>query len=301
MRISGIIVIALVWMLAACAEPPNPQGVVELPTLADLPTLTPTSTLPPSATFTATALPTETLTPTITPSVTVSVTPSATITDTPSPTPTMTPSPTPRQSALSLLADIADRVTVLPPELRPVAPPPLSPFDVQSGIPVGTPLPSTCPQLPPGGFGTLFFGTPSLAAQIGCPSGSVTTVNSALQTFEHGSMIWLSGPIYVLYSDSRAQRFDDTFTEGIDPVSGGETPPAGLVEPVRGFGKVWRNNPTVRAGLGWGTAPEAGGSATMQRFERGWMIDLTQRGDIIVLTENPDGLTGTWQSYAGSF
>jgi hypothetical protein len=41
----------------------------------------------------------------------------------------------------------------------------------------------------------------------------------------------------------------------------GETPPAGLFEPVSGFGLLWRNEArggeTVRAELGWAVEPEA--------------------------------------------
>jgi hypothetical protein len=70
---------------------------------------------------------------------------------------------------------------------------------------------------------------------------------------------------------------------------------------VRGFGKVWRANSDVRSGLGWALAPEAGGNAAMQRFERGWMLDLSQRGDVLVLIEDPGGLSGTWQSLPGGF
>ena len=114
-------------------------------------------------------------------------------------------------------------------------------------------------------------------------------------------MIWVSGPIFVLFSDGRYRRFDDTFAAGIDPESGGEIPPAGLLEPVRGFGKVWRSNPDVRGGLGWALAAEAGGSAAMQRFERGWMIDLSQRSDVLIFTEDPGGASGTWQSLPGGF
>jgi len=31
---------------------------------------------------------------------------------------------------------------------------------------------------------------------------------------------------------------------------------AGLFQPVRGFGKVWREDADLRARLGWATAPE---------------------------------------------
>ena len=66
---------------------------------------------------------------------------------------------------------------------------------------------------------------------------------------------------------------------------------------MRGFGKVWRSAPEVHGGLGWGTTGEMGGSAVAQRFEHGWMIDMQQRSDILVLLES----NGIWQSYVGNY
>jgi hypothetical protein len=151
-----------------------------------------------------------------------------------------------------------------------------------------------------GGFATAYSSDPSLNTLIGCAQGTSVTLTSAVQIFERGSMVWLQGPIFVLYSDGRFQRFDDTYVAGVDPESGGEAPPTGLFEPLRGFGKVWRGNPDVRNGLGWGTAPESGNQATQQRFDRGWMIFLPQRGDILVLAEEGSGLSGTWRAVAGA-
>jgi hypothetical protein len=288
-------------LLTACSSLSGPQPVVELPTLAELPTLPPTLTPAPSALPTNTLTATLTLTASVTPSPTVTVTPSATITDTPTPTFTTTATPTPRQGALFLLLELADQVTVLPPELRPVVPTPLPLDNNQSVVPSGVLLPSTCAVLPPGGFGTLFVGMPALAAQLGCPVGVPATTSSAEQRFERGTMIWLAGPIYALYNDGRYQQFSDSFMPGIDPERGGELPPAGLIEPIRGFGKVWRTDPMVRAGLGWGITSETGGTAVVQRFERGWMIDLTQQEGILLLIEQPGGLTGNWQSVVGNY
>lgn len=296
MRKFAFIVLALI--LTACGGNPTPDSSAGLPTVAQLPTLTATLTFTPSQTATPSHTPTSTFTATITPTETVTVTPSTTITDTPTPTFTPSPSPTQRQSPLLFLAQVAARATVLPAQFQPPTP---LPSQGNQSIPLVAQSPSSCPQLPPGGFGVLFFGTPALVGQLGCASGTATTVNNALQTFERGTMIWLNGPIYVLLDDGRFWRYDDSFVAGVDPESGGEVPPAGLLEPVRGFGKIWRTVPDVRSGLGWGTSAEAGGSATRQRFERGWMIDLTQRGDILVLVEDPGGATGSWQAYPGSF
>ncbi|MGQ9889959.1 MAG: hypothetical protein ACUVSX_15955 [Aggregatilineales bacterium] len=284
--------------LAACGAPPAPVGA--LPTLAQLPTLTPSDTPAPTDTAapTLTATPSPTPTGTFTP--TSSFTPSATITDTPTHTPTATVTPTPRVGALGLLALLAAQATVLPltylPSitLTPAAPP---------GVPTQPPA-AACPYLPPGGFGPIYAADPSLAAQLGCPLGAppaAISSASAYQPFERGAMVWLSGPIYALFSGGRFQRYDDTFAPGVDPDSGGEVAPPGLVEPVRGFGKVWRSAPGVRAGLGWGLTSESGAQATLQRFERGWLVYLPQRGDILALLEDPGGQAGTWRALPGAF
>jgi hypothetical protein len=263
-----------IWLLAACAQTPAPQVDAQLPTIAQLPSLTATETPAPTNTGTRSPTPTDTLTPSLTPTATVSVTPSVTITDTPTPTGTPTITNTPYQGPLFSLAQAAAHATILPQSV-PVVTPDASLLNPTASL--AAPLSPTCFDQPPGGFGTLYYNNTSLSAQIGCLQAGVTTVNSAMQSFERGTMLWLDGPIYVLYADGRYQQYSDTFDPNVDPERGGETPPSGLVEPIRGFGKVWRVNPDVRNGLGWGTTSESGGTAVIQRFDRGWMFDLTQR------------------------
>jgi|FLYN01.1.fsa_nt_gi hypothetical protein len=289
----------LICFLAACETPSETAG---LPTLAQLPTETMTPTGPPTLPPTFTLTPTDTETPAATFTPTLSVTPSATITDTATPTPTDTPTFTPAppdNEALMLLVELAEQATILPPDFQ---------IGVTPGVvQVVTPPAVTCQFPPPGGFSTVYLADPTLAQQLGCPVGQppvATPVNSASQLFERGSMFWIQGGpslIYALFNNGRFQRFDDTYNPNADPFSGGETPPPGLREPVRGFGKVWRQYPNVRADLGWGLTDEAGGSATMQRFERGLMLYLPQRGEILALVEDPGGLTGTWRSFVGSY
>jgi len=161
-----------------------------------------------------------------------------------------------------------------------------------------------CPTQPGGAFGAIYQGAPDIAAAIGCPlSGAVHTASSAYQTYQNGVMIWLSSldgasqpAIYALYNNGTYQRFNDTFIDGVDPESGGETPPDGLREPVRGFGKVWRTNLGVRDGLGWATSGESGGAAQIQLFERGEMVFVTQAGQTYVLIT---GAPGTWTARSG--
>jgi hypothetical protein len=283
----------LLLICAACQQMPIEDA--QLPTVASLPTLTETLTATASPLAPPTATTTFTSTATVASTETLTVTPSTTITDTPTSTATATPTLTPHQGALFALAQVAARATVLPPTYQPPIP---TEAQVVVQAPTAAPVaPLGCSVIPEGGFGSLFNNNPALSAQLGCPTGPAATISSALQNFERGSMVWLNGPIYVLYADGRSQQFADSFIAGVDPDSGGETPPAGLFEPVRGFGKIWRTAPEVRNGLGWGTISEVGGTAVTQRFERGWMIDLQQRSDILVLLD----VNAQWQSFIGNF
>jgi hypothetical protein len=145
---------------------------------------------------------------------------------------------------------------------------------------------------------------PVLASQLGCAVGIPQFVSGAAQVFQGGTMYYVAvSPafIYSLTADSRFRRFADTWIEGVDPNSGGEIPPPGLIEPIRGFGKVWRLNPDVRAGLGWAVTGELGGVVTLQSFERGRAIFLPDRGETILMMDNPDGQSGVWRAFSGGF
>jgi hypothetical protein len=114
---------------------------------------------------------------------------------------------------------------------------------------------------------------------LGCPTWSFPYEPEgvrAVQPFERGSMVWIKGGyrqpdiIYVIFFDQGRgslvwERFTDTWREG-DPVSGGKQAPPGLYEPIRGFGKVWRENQRVSNTLGWATAPESVDNGVVQRF-----------------------------------
>lgn len=310
-----LIGIMVMMSVSACAETVDNQGLptrVELPTddmvLVNPPidlaqtTLTPTQSISSVAQLPASWTPTETPTKTFTPSVT----PSATITDTPSPTPsiTFTPTPTPTETLESApllsLAELAARITNLPPT-----------FDIPPGYfqPNPTPItfgtsPTNCTILPAGGFASALQADSGLGASLGCPSGAVISLQSATQMYERGSMIWVNesgGLIYVLYGNGTFQRFPDTFIAGQDPDSGGEMPPAGLIEPVRGFGKVWRTMMGVRDGVGWGVTPEMGDTATIQEFATGRLIYLPTRGNILALTYSGSPNSGTWRVVLGTY
>jgi serine/threonine-protein kinase len=244
----------------------------------------------------------------MTETATITVTPSVTITDTPTKSPTPTATETLVPNAISALAELIPYATVFPVTF--VLPTPFAATPVlQATSPfAATPPPSSrCQYLPPGGFGLIFLNEPSVVDQLGCPVGAppiTASISGASQPFERGAMAWLmenGGVIYVLKSDGTFLRVNDTFNSTIDPESGGETPPAGLIEPVRGFGKVWRTVAGVRDALGWARAGETGGTAVMQDFVTGRMLYLPSRGDIIILTYQGSPAAGIWRTVPGTF
>lgn len=104
-----------------------------------------------------------------------------------------------------------------------------------------------------------------------CPARPAALTLAAEQLFEGGRVVWLQeiakestrsglaseGPlIFVFYEDGRWLRFEDTWTAAEPEQDPDLVPSPGMVQPVRGFGKVWRNNPQVREALGWALAPE---------------------------------------------
>jgi hypothetical protein len=96
------------------------------------------------------------------------------------------------------------------------------------------------------------------------PTVTINQITVAEQVFEHGRMFWIqpTQQIWVLIVSSEGrgiwQVYDDRFKEG-DPESDPSiVPPGELLQPMRGFGKLWRENPQVRDDLGWAVTPEFG-------------------------------------------
>jgi hypothetical protein len=89
-------------------------------------------------------------------------------------------------------------------------------------------------------------------------------------------MLWREDTkqICVLYADGNWAIYADAWTPdkpGSDPEI---VPPAERLQPVRGFGLVWRTQPGVRDKLGWALRAEEGQPAPVQEFERGAMIRI---------------------------
>ncbi len=103
------------------------------------------------------------------------------------------------------------------------------------------------------------------------PTYPPNTIQAAFQPFENGYMIWNSGSqsILVLFKqDSRYVYYSiDAYRNLPDnPVT--DTPPAGRVKPINGFGRIWGHYVAdVRAAVGWGLGPEQSYTATFAGYE----------------------------------
>ncbi len=104
-----------------------------------------------------------------------------------------------------------------------------------------------------------------------CPKAPPTLTTQAEASFERGRMIWVDVErrIYVLYTDGEQpawESFPDRFIDGETPDSDPNIiPPAGLFQPIRGFGLIWRTEPGIRDRLGWATLPEISYDGAIQR------------------------------------
>ena len=106
-------------------------------------------------------------------------------------------------------------------------------------------------------------------APEGCPAGTPLPTTQVEQRFEGGLMVWLAATqqIFVLFSDQGSPAWEvypDTFAEGVPDSDDSIVPPAERLQPVRGFGLVWRENDDVRSRLGWALEPELGYDGIIQ-------------------------------------
>lgn len=140
-----------------------------------------------------------------------------------------------------------------------------------------------------------------------CPQSTPAPTPAAEESFQAGRMVWLKemrtgdttvvpSAIFVLYNDGRSERYPDLWNEGMPASDPALVPPAGLFQPVRGFGKVWRENATVRAKLGWATANEKGFDSVWQPQMR---ESLPSMGNLRMLDgsviEIASDQAGTWK------
>lgn len=154
----------------------------------------------------------------------------------------------------------------------------------------------------------------------GCPFFPATVGPAVFQEFERGVMIWdgssTPGVIYALFSDGGTPyhiRFTDTFAEGQgmfpnapwkDPAIDSQAPP-GLYQPVRGFGRLWRNEDndpvkaSVRPRIGWGTMEFEAIYSLYSQMRQDGTVFLTLYGNGGFFRSYQLNPGGPWLRYAG--
>ncbi len=201
--------------------------------------------------------------------------------------------PTPEPTAMPTVAAPTDTPTSAPPA------PTDTPVPIDTPEPVNTPEPMAESVLPtPRAVAVSPLPTPpsplaedpcseeltgqdaQLATQypaLGCPQAAPELAQMARQPFQNGQMIWREDTqsIYVLYENGAWSVFEDTFVEGDTESDPALVAPGGTFQPIRGFGKVWREQlGGAAAPLGWATLPESGVSGTTQDWAHGTLLSF---------------------------
>jgi hypothetical protein len=146
---------------------------------------------------------------------------------------------------------------------------------------------------------------PTVRQQLGCPTGQPFRTQVVFQSFQAGFMFWRDFGGKEIYALSTAAiqraapvdtfwRVADQWNESLPADDPSLVPPAGLAQPIRGFGYVWRSNEPIRTSLGWATSGEQPYEAVWQDFERGAMW-TSATGAIIAIVPSGGvgGSTGT--------
>jgi negative regulator of sigma E activity len=242
--------------------------------------------------------PTATPHPTEAPAASATTAPQQTPTARPSEVPVASTNPTPTSAAA--LTSPPPATTLVPPTPTPTAVPPTATPVAPTATPTATPQPSSTPTTTPPtptapaptattppptatpvqpaiAVGSTFapvYGP--LADRLGLPTANEAAVPGSYLAFEGGWMLWRGDThtVYVLFNEDPLvwYAFADGWVDGMDP-GGGPADKAGRYKPVRGFGKIWSENPDVQRRLGFALAPdETGGTIAIQPFERGLML-----------------------------
>lgn len=116
-------------------------------------------------------------------------------------------------------------------------------------------------------------------AQALIPTPTVRQIQVAEQRFQNGRMFWLEpiDQIWVMVNDSEGRGswtiHEDNFEEGDIEFDPDIMPPPDLLQPERGFGRLWRDNDEVRDALGWALEPEIGFVSNYEFQPQGFIED----------------------------
>ena len=107
--------------------------------------------------------------------------------------------------------------------------------------------------------------TPSVPPTVDVrPTATLGQIQVAEEVFEHGRMFWIQPQeqIWVMYDNGQGtgqwQVYENSYKDGEPETDPSIVPPDGKYQPVRGFGKLWREHPEIKDKLGFGITPEFG-------------------------------------------
>jgi hypothetical protein len=151
----------------------------------------------------------------------------------------------------------------------------------------------TCSIVPKYGFGRIWNTYSTVRNKLGCPVADEFSTTAAEEKFIGGYMFWTAvGPkVYALYNNGTWQSYSDTWAPPQAESDPSIVPPWGYYQPLRGFGKVWRENPSVRGSLSWATEQERGLTLSWQNFAGGSMFWSNRLGIFVLYND------GTWKRY----
>jgi hypothetical protein len=196
--------------------------------------------------------------------------------------------------------DIVPAPTAVPtPVSAPTQVPPPTPAPTPVPTVGPTPIVPACPTTPILGFGRVWSTYASVRNRLGCPVETEKSSWSGEETFVNGYMFWRGdlSVIYTLFNDKTFLQFVDTWTSAEPEWDTTIVPPAGLFQPKRGFGKVWREGDVPSAGkvrdkISWATSEEHGLSMSWQAYAGGLMLWTNTQGIFVLYSDNY-----TWEHY----
>jgi Putative zinc-finger len=168
-----------------------------------------------------------------------------------------------------------------------------------SGRDPSRPLPALQPHLastPIGDASAVLDAYPDLQRRLGLNSGPERRAQVTEQAFQGGAMLIrhdTNQVIVLVRSSGRWLGFPNPWRPGEVLASAGARPP-GTLEPLRGFGKVWREQPAVKLQLGWPVYEERSAGGSLQAFQNGTLL-RSAHGIAYVLFND-----GSWRSLPAS-
>jgi hypothetical protein len=159
--------------------------------------------------------------------------------------------------------------------------------------------------MPVNGFGKVWSEHSNIRDRVGCPiehEGALQV--AAAEQFQGGYMFWRGDTktIYIFYWGSPNdtvgawQQFPDTWNDGDPEPTPEQAAPTGLYIPVRGFGKLWRENSSVHQALGYAIEPEQAITGAWQAYQHGFALWTDDKVIRFMFSDS-----NIWMRYADTF